>query len=319
MRAPFIVLVGTLTGLLQDFRAQAQKERREVEALFGSYVSPELVSEVLNEKITFKGEEKSATVMFTDLIGFTKLAERLAPAQLLELLNVYFAEKVEIVLMHRGYINKFIGDSIMAVFGAPLDQAEHPMQAVRTAIQMHLKLDKINAQPLFKDNQLGMGIGINTGLVIAGNVGSARRMEYTVLGDTVNLASRIEALTRKYGTGILIGESTHNQIREDDFFMMREIDSVRVKGRQRSVVLYEVYNHCTSDERQKKEATLEDFQSAIASYRDCDWDRSETLFQRVLERYPEDTVSKLYLARLDTLRITPPPEDWKGVFEFLDK
>jgi adenylate cyclase len=192
------------------------------------------------DKLRLGGEKRNLTVLFSDIRGFTSMSEALAPEDLVKLLNEYFTEMTEKVFIHKGSLDKYIGDAIMAVFGAPVANAEHPRLACRAAIDMIRALDVLRAQ--WRSDGLpdiDIGIGINTGPMIVGNMGSVSRFNYTVVGDAVNLASRIESLNKDYGTNILISEHTYELVR-DEFPNAREIDRVRVRGRAQYVRLYEL-------------------------------------------------------------------------------
>ncbi len=219
-----------------------ESEKRHIKAAFQFYVPPAVVEEIAADvgKLRLGGEKRDLTVLFSDIRGFTSMSEALAPEDLVKLLNVYFTEMTEKVFDHQGSLDKYIGDAIMAVFGAPIAAAEHPHLACRTALDMIRALDVLRAQ-WRRDGlpDIGIGIGINTGPMIVGNMGSVSRFNYTVVGDAVNLASRIESLNKTYGTSILLSEYTYEKVREE-FPNTREIDRVQVRGREQVVGLYEL-------------------------------------------------------------------------------
>jgi adenylate cyclase len=228
------------TTLVRYFSTEAEK--RHIKAAFQFYVPPAVVDEIAADvgKLRLGGEKRDLTVLFSDIRGFTSMSEALAPEDLVKLLNVYFTEMTDKVFDHKGSLDKYIGDAIMAVYGAPIPAAEHPSLACRTALDMIRALDALRAQ--WKREGLpdvGIGIGINTGPMIVGNMGSVSRFNYTVVGDAVNLASRIESLNKTYGTSILLSEYTYEKVK-DEFPHAREIDRVRVRGRAQVVGLYEL-------------------------------------------------------------------------------
>ena len=205
---------GMLVGAIRDHEQHERAEKDRLSEMFESYVSPEVLTYLRSADIHAEGAEKHATVLFCDLRNFTAFSENLKPPELLALLNRYFEGLVECLIQHGAYIDKFIGDAVMAVFGAPLEHAEDAHCAVRAALDMQRYLDAMNREQAFGNLRLSMGIGIHSGGVVAGDIGARSRREYTVIGDTVNLASRIEALNKTYGTRILISEDTRAVIRE---------------------------------------------------------------------------------------------------------
>jgi adenylate cyclase len=235
-----IALVFASTTLVRYFSTESEK--RHIKAAFQFYVPPAVVDEIAADvgKLRLGGEKRDLTVLFSDIRGFTSMSEALAPEELVKLLNVYFTEMTDKVFDHKGSLDKYIGDAIMAVYGAPIAAAEHPHLACRTALDMIRALDVLRAQ-WRRDGlpDIGIGIGINTGPMIVGNMGSVSRFNYTVVGDAVNLASRIESLNKTYGTSILLSEYTYEKVK-DEFPHTREIDRVRVRGRAQVVGLYEL-------------------------------------------------------------------------------
>jgi len=315
---PFLALLGLLTGALRDHERHERSKREEVTEVFGRYVSHQVVDEILNREVHVEGALAEATVLFSDLRDFTSLSETLPPRELLAMLNRYFTGMVDIVLDHKGFLDKFIGDSIMAVFGVPLRGDDDAMRAVRAAVAMSHALEELNGVGAFAGRAFSMGIGLHTGQVVAGNVGSPKRMEYTVLGDTVNLAARLEGLNRRYGSGILISDTTYKAVRHDAGILAREVDAVRVKGRRTPCVLYEIYNCCASEARESKSRTLGNFILALQFYKSGEWDEAENGFRSVLASYPDDAVTRMYLQRIADLRRNTP-EEWDGVYDFTQK
>jgi adenylate cyclase len=220
----------------------AFSEKRYLKRAFQHYVPPAVVDDLVadSDRLRLGGEKRELTVLFSDIRGFTALSETMAPEDLVKLLNGYFTRMTERVFAHQGSLDKYIGDAIMAVFGAPLPAEQHARLACRAALDMLAELDALQAEWRRAGvPPLDIGIGINTGPMIVGNMGSASRFNYTVLGDAVNLASRIESLNKDYGTNILLSEHTYAQAR-DEFANVREIDQVRVRGRTQAVRLYEL-------------------------------------------------------------------------------
>ncbi len=230
-----------LAGSFNDM-IRGLKERNMIKDTFSRYVSKQVADEILNDpnKISLGGESKEVTILFSDIRGFTTLAEKLPAELVVRILNEYFNVMVDCVFMYEGTLDKYIGDAIMAVFGTPTLHDDDPMRAIRTAVRMRDELEELNDIWMNKDGlpPLRIGIGIHTGEVIAGNIGHMQRMEYTVIGDSVNLASRIESLTKEYHCSILISEITYGKVK--DLIDARYLDSVTVKGKTKSVKIYEL-------------------------------------------------------------------------------
>lgn len=220
---------------------QESKERKQVEQLFGKFVSPQILEKLLADKseLSYIGQRKVMTVIFSDIRGFTTLSEKNTPEEVITMLNEYLTEMVEVILAHNGTLDKYIGDAIMAFYGDPVDMEDHALRAVNTAKEMKNKLEELNAKWEKEGKQtLKIGIGINTGEMIVGHIGSPRLVDYTVIGDNVNLTSRIENLTKEYDATILISEHTYNEIK--DQVEACYVDEVTVKGRSKPVKIYEI-------------------------------------------------------------------------------
>lgn len=290
-----------------------EKKSRYLRKAFSTYVSSQLVCEILKDPARLKlgGEKRVVTVLFSDIRGFTGLSERLSPEELVKLLNEYLNPMTGIVLDEEGMLDKYIGDAIMAVFNAPLAIPDHPRRACAAALRMASRLSGLNEDW----GRLGypgieIGIGINTGEAVVGNMGAELRFDYTAIGDTVNLASRIEGMTKLYGAGIMISEHTHSYVKDD--FLLREIDLVRVKGREKPILMYELMGPDGGDESlQELKRT---FERAVRLYRERRFEEARGLFEGLLERFPGDGPSALYIKRCAGYLKHPPPEDWDGCF-----
>ena len=295
-----------------------RRGKKQIAATFGQYVPPELVDEMNFDpaSYTLEAENREMTVLFSDVRGFTSLSEGLSPHDLSELMNGYLTPMTALIHDYRGTIDKYMGDAIMAFWGAPVDNPGHAGYAVRTAMAMQERMHGMRKE--FRERgwpALRIGIGINTGTMSVGNMGSKFRMAYTVLGDAVNLGSRLEGLTKTYGVGIVVSETTRAKAGE---FVYRELDVVRVKGKDETIAIYEP----VALEEEVSEAELEELQSyheALQIYRDQDWERAETLFTRLREADPQRKLYKLYLERIWTFKDLPPGPDWDGVFTHTTK
>lgn len=238
--------VAPLVGMLAYIEGSRLLTRRRLRAAFGQYVSPEVMDRVLREGAGLGGEVRSVSVLMSDLRGFTTLSERLPPDRISEIMNEYFTEMVDVIMGHHGVIQDFIGDGILAVYGAPLDDPDHAWHAVTTALEMQAALRRLNAGWQAAGRPaLAMGVAVHTGEVFAGNVGSPKRKKYSVMGDTVNTTSRIEGLNRELGTEILISRETLQVVK--DRVVMRERGSIKVKGRTQPVEVFELVGVSQTD------------------------------------------------------------------------
>jgi len=289
----------------------AKNSEERIRHIFQKYVPGEIIDEVLKakgEKLLI-GKKQNATILFSDIRSFTSISERLSAEELVTSLNNYFNVMVSIIIEHKGIIDKFIGDAIMALFGAPVQYADDPLQAILTGLSMIEALKGFNknqsrhGRPVFK-----IGIGLNTGEVVVGNIGSNQKLEYTCIGDAVNLASRLEGLTKVYGVPIIISEYTLNQA--GNKVKARELDSVRVRGKVQPVKIYEPYGEVHDSVRQGYRA----FNEAIRLYRSRDFERASRLFSESGRILSDDMPSKMYVDRCRELILHPPTEDWDGVY-----
>lgn len=293
-----------------------RKKTTMITSMFGKYVSSGVVSELIKGDIgtSLQGRREELTMLFSDLRGFTTISEKLGAKDTGRLLNVYFDTMIPLVFENQGTLDKLMGDAVMAFYGAPLPLAEHPVKAATTALMMMEKLGELRQLPDVPGvADLDIGIGLNTGEVTVGNLGSNAFMDYTIIGDAVNLASRLEGLNKVYGTHILCTEFTARKL--DDTFLLRELDIVKVKGKAMAVTIYELAGWRTqADDGRLASFTL--FGEALAAYRLQQWDQAEQLFQQLLTDKADDGPSRLYLERINHFRKNPPAADWQGVTSF---
>jgi adenylate cyclase len=262
------------------------------------------------------GTAQDVSVLFSDVRSFTRLAERLSARETVSTLNDYFSDMVDIIFERGGTLDKFIGDAIMAVFGAPFVSQQDTENAVATAVEMMERLRELNREWVAADRSpLDIGVGINTGSVVAGTIGSPKRMDYTVIGDHVNLAARIEAANKYYGTKILISEHTLERLKHQD--RMREIDWVRVHGREQPVTLYEVLAYHTDESFPGLHAVLSAYEKGLALYRHREWQAAAECFAGALEANPDDSPARLFLERCRVFLEHPPGDDWTSVTDMV--
>jgi adenylate cyclase len=294
------------------------RSKRQITGLFGQYVAPELVEEMAKdpEKVSVEGESREMTVLFTDVRGFTTISEGLDPKALSQLMNAFLTPLTEVIYEHRGTIDKYIGDCIMAFWGAPLPDPMHARNGIVAALAMQQKLADL--RPEFKAKnwpEVHIGVGLNTGRMSVGNMGSKIRYAYTVMGDAVNLASRLEGITKEYGADIIVGEDTQRAVSDVVF---REIDRVRVKGKDVAVTIFEPVGLQGQVDRGKLEE-IELFHRALQSYRGQNWDMAEKQLAGLQTLAPESKLCKTFLQRIAFLRANPPGKDWDGAFTFETK
>lgn len=292
---------------------------KRMKSTMSRYMDPGLADQLLKggEDI-LGGKSASATILFSDIRGFTTLTEELGPQGTVALLNEYFTIMVQCIHREGGMLDKFIGDAIMAAFGIPVAHKDDEDRAVRTAIAMITELNAWNVERLADGRKpVDMGIGLNTDTIVTGNIGSPKRMDYTVIGDGVNLAARLESACKQYRTRILISEFTYRKLRGT--YRIREIDRVVVKGKTEPVSIYEVLDYHTEETFPNLMKTVNCFTEGLTQYRQCNWDRADEAFREALKFNPEDALSELYIDRCSQLRECPPEPTWEGVWVMQSK
>jgi len=298
----FTVLIAATVGGL----ATEGREKARLRAVFSQYVAGPVVDRILADpaRARLGGERKELTVLFSDIRGFSLFSEQMPPEQLAAFLGEYLTPMTELVLASGGTLDKYIGDAVMAIWGAPIDVPDHASRACEVALKMQEALVGLNKTWARSGKPaVAIGIGINTGAMAVGNMGSAARFDYTVLGDQVNLGARLEALTKELGVGILVGEATARGAAGD--FVFREIDVVRVKGRAGAVPVFELVGR-------KGDVTVDPaFGEALALYRRRDLAAARAAFAALTG----DPVAVVLAARCSVLAEHPPPEDWDGVYD----
>ena len=284
-----------------------QLRRREITRAFSLYVTPQVVNYMIAhpERIKLGGERRNITLLFTDLAGFTTFSEIFSPERVTQMLNRHFTDMTDIVLEHEGTVVQFVGDAIMAFWGAPLDDDDQAYRAVATAIAMQKAMVSFRSDLAKEDlPPIHMRIGVHSGSALVGNLGSAKRLGYTAVGDDVNLAARLEGINKLYGTGIMVSQATAQQLQGRVAF--RPIDRVIVKGKSQAV---EVFTPCD-------DAKIVDLSvAACHHYRNQEWDAAAAKFDELLSLAADDKVAKLYLERIAKFRLAPPAPGWDGSVE----
>ncbi len=313
---PLLGLAGTYTTLTAYSYVTEQRQRKRVKETFRQYVAPLVVEEMLKDpgRLRLGGEEKVLTVLFSDLEGFTANAERYTPPEMAAMLSEYYNRVTEQVFRHRGTLKEYVGDELMAIFGAPLDQPDHAARACAAALAMRQARLALAAEWASAGRpRLRARTGINSGPMLVGNLGSRYRFAYGVLGDDVNLGSRLEGLNKIYGTDILVGENTARLV--GGAFVLREVDTVRVVGRMQRTRIYELLGGPDTPITLEQEKALRSYAAGLDAYRQRIWGEALALFRQALTFWPEDGPAHALAQRCEAYEKTPPPEDWDGAFD----
>ncbi len=309
---PLSLIVLIYLGVTMHRFLAEERERERIRKAFESYVAPAVVQEMLKhpEQLRLGGERREITLLFSDIRGFTTMSENLDPESLVTLLHDFLNPMSNIIINQGGTIDKYMGDAIMAEFGAPLLQADHPRLACRAALEMAASLAALNREWTAQGRPpLKIGVGVNTGPVAVGNMGSDRLFDYTAIGDNVNLASRLEGLNKYYGTSLIISESTAQAL--GDGFILRDLDQVRVKGKAQAAHIYELLGEGEVDPELSRH--LEIYHQALALYREGRFAESLTAFGQALELRPGDPSCQRYVSLVRKYLETPPAPGWEPV------
>ncbi|WP_421953760.1 CHASE2 domain-containing protein [Polaromonas sp.] len=294
------------------------KSKRELANLFGTYVPPELVDEMVKDPDSYsmKATTKELTVMFCDMRGFTQMSETMEPTQLQALLNSVFSRLTDLIRSNRGTIDKYMGDCVMAFWGAPVDTPDHASLAVKTALEMANAVRKLNEEHRTKGlPEIGIGIGLNTGTMCVGDMGSDIRRSYTVIGDSVNLGSRLEGLSKTYGVDIVVSESTRKLAND---FVWQELDKVRVKGRDNAVAIFWPLAPVGRID-EGNAAELKAWALALKAYRMQDWEQCDVQLLNLQRLNAKKYLYQLYTERVASMRLLPFDPGWDGATNFQSK
>ncbi|RDI41302.1 CHASE2 domain-containing protein [Aquicella lusitana] len=308
----FLIFAIAILNIIYGYLFETRRRER-LKEMFGQYVPEKHIDEMLKTTGNYglHGEDREMSVLFADIRNFTTISEGMSAAELVDMLNTFFTPMTEIIFKHRGTIDKYVGDLIMAFWGAPLKDKNHARHALESAIDMQTKL--ITLQPMLAERkwpEIKIGIGINSGLMSVGDMGSRFRRNYTVLGDAVNLASRVESLTKFYGVNIIVTENTEQH---QSRFVFRLLDRVRVKGKKSGVAIYEVI--CKKTELTTEQAIeLASYHKALEHYFAQRWDEAEALLTQLQQTHAETKIYRIYLDRIKEFKAHPLPPDWDGVY-----
>jgi len=316
--SPFLMIfVLAMSNLAYGFIFES-KGKRALREQFGQYIPPALVDQMLesDEDLGFEGDRREMTVLFADIRSFTTISESLTPTELKDMLNRFFTPMTEIIFNKQGTIDKYVGDMIMAFWGAPLHDENHAKHAIDGALTMLAKVEAMKPEmDALGYPPINLGIGLNTGMMNVGNMGSEFRRAYTVLGDAVNLSSRLESLTKQYGVKLIVGENTR---KGQDDYIFRRLDKVQVKGKTEPVVIFEPL--CLVEEADDAlHAALEQHEMALTHYHAREWAEAKELFTALKESDPDRMIYSIYLDRMSSMNELLLTEDWDGTFEHTSK
>ncbi len=304
------IVAGYVASTVYHFVTE-RKKNLLIKSMFSQYVSGELVNELLAdpEKSGLGGVKKFLTILFCDIAEFTSFSENKTPEELVKFMNEFLGSMTEVVMANNGTLDKYLGDAVMAFWGAPISLKDHALLSCKSALTMQKKVEELRKK---WDESLSIRIGINSAEVIVGNIGGEKRFDYTVMGDGVNLASRLESANKTYGTSIMISESTYSEV--GDNFIVREIDTIKVKGRKKPTKVFELLSLKENFGLEDTNSNFIDYNLGITQYKLMNFSEAKTHFTNSLEKYPEDPPSKIYLNRCNFYMQNPPEENWDGVF-----
>lgn len=293
-------------------------QRKKIRKNFEYYLDAKYIDQISDDpsKLKLGGEAKNITVLFSDIRSFSTISEKLSPEDLVTFMNEFLTPMTNIIMSNQGIVDKYIGDCIMAFWGAPLDDDLHAKNAVSLGLKMLQKLDELNRQWQKRGfAEVKIGIGINTDQMIVGNMGSQKRFNYTVMGDGVNLASRLEGLTKYYHVPFIISEHTQDAVADD--FCLRMLDRVAVKGKSNGVIIYQVMGE--KADKDKYQQLIDQTQRALDAYFSQDWDRAVKEFKKMETMSDESSLSEIFIQRCEAFKKHSPGKDWDGVWQMQEK
>jgi adenylate cyclase len=310
---PTLAIALVYGGVTLERRIAAEHHRRWLKGLLTRYVSPTIVDEIIRnpDRLRLGGERREMTVLFSDIRGFTRISEATPPEDLVRYLNAYLGRMTDIVFEHEGVLDKYVGDAVMAFWNAPLDQEDHARSACLAALAMRDALREMNGRRVFGAHTFRIGIGINTGDMVVGNMGGEVHTDYTVIGDSVNLASRLEGLTKEYRAEVIVSEATRKAA--GDAVFARKLDRVAVKGKQKTVTIYEILasaDRVTSADRERAEA----YESALDLYFERKFDDVLRIIEEYATKYPDDAAMQVLSTHATEFAAHPPPSNWDGTW-----
>lgn len=317
--ANLAVILGYFVATAYHFIVE-RRQKNVIKSMFSQYVSTSVVDQIVTNPgiVSLGGEKKNLTVLFTDIADFTSVAEAEQPEIIVAYLNTYLDEMAKIIFSLEGTVDKYIGDSIMAFWGAPVDLPNHAQLACRAALEQQKRLQKMRSGiEGGKLPAIFARTGINTGDMVVGNIGGSQRFDYTVIGDSVNIASRLEGANKEYGTDIIISEHTFDIVKND--FFTRELDFLLIRGRSKPLRVYELLDFAGQKIPEQKREAIGLFGEGLAAYRKKRFEDALNFFERALKADPNDNPSKVYANRSEFYNANPPDDDWDGIFRLHHK
>lgn len=316
---PSFAIMLSYVGNVVHTTLTERKERVRIKKSWEQYMSKDVIDAMLSsgDLPTYGGERKELTILFSDIRGFTTFSEKHSADVVVKKLQEYLTDMVDVIFQHKGTLDKFVGDEIMAVFGAPYFYKEHAEKACHTALEMMKRLGQIQKRwSAKKEDYFEIGIGINSGTVISGNLGASQHYDYTVIGDDVNLGARLEGANKQYGTAIIISEFTYSLVKKKA--KVRELDLVRVKGKKKPVRIFEL-RAMEKLPKIEQDLIVDTYTAGLNYYKQHKWYQALKEFKRVLRYFPTDGPTRVYIKRCLDFMETPPMENWDGVYEFTTK
>jgi len=315
-----VMVIAVIYVIITLYKFLAEEgQKRFIKNAFSTYLSPAVVDQLIEspDKLVLGGEKREITAFFSDVQGFTTISEKLTPEALVELLNDLLTEMTDIVLEHQGMVDKFEGDAIIAMFGAPNDLKEHAKEACLASLAMQKKIDELRPKwEAEKGVTVKMRIGLFSGNAVVGNMGSKNRMDYTMMGDTVNTAARLEGVNKVYGTFTMIGETTYEAAKDSIF--TRELDSINVVGKSIPVKIYQVIGLADEPDDSTRKM-VRAYEDGLDAYRKMEWDAAISSFKAVLETSPDDKAAGVMISRCEEYKRQPPPDGWNGAYTMTSK
>jgi adenylate cyclase len=313
--APLFTVVVSFTAAMVLNYSFEGRQKRFIKTVFRHYLSPDVIDRVLEDPSLLRlgGEKRIITSFFSDVAGFTSISESLSPEELVHLLNDFLSEMTDIILSYGGTLDKYEGDAIIAFWNAPLDQPDHAVRACRAALDCQKRLEELRPEFAQKSgHELFMRVGLNSGPAVVGNMGSHSRFDYTAMGDTINMASRLEGACKHYSVPILVGDTTFQMAK--DAIAAREVDLIRVVGKSKPERVYQILEEKSQVSPDMQE-NVEAFHQALDLYRNKKWDDALNLFRKI----KDDKLSAVYVSRIEQFKQNPPPDDWAGVYDLTQK
>jgi adenylate cyclase len=322
MGLPYIQITGMYMVVTFYRYLTEEREKKKIKGAFQHYLSPDVMNQVLDdpEKLKLGGERRECSVFFSDVRGFTTISESLPPEKLVELMNDYLSPMTEIILRSGGVLDKYIGDAIMAFWGAPIERPDQADVAAQVVLQMMEKLEELRRTfPQKGFPPIDIGCGVNTGFMSVGNMGSSERFAYTVMGDAVNLSARLESITKEYGVRSIFSEYTIKKLKNPHSYLLRDMDDIVVKGKKEPVKIFELIHPMILRSEDQVRDLIGEFHLARDYYKQQKWDNAKNHLSKCLMIRPSDEPSQLYLERIEEFQASPPGDDWNGIYVFHHK